>query len=106
MSADLAESADLAGLTACPTDGGAVWFNLATDPRNCGACDRRCCIATVCVNGQCVGDCNPGSQMCPAPMPDCIGGFYCADLTSDPNNCGACKQTCAPGQICATGVCR
>lgn len=30
----------------------------------------------------------------------------CIDTTSNPSNCGACGQTCAPSQICSASVCR
>jgi hypothetical protein len=39
---------------------------------------------------------------CVAPLVECPG--LCADLSSDPNNCGACSVVCQSG-TCASGVC-
>jgi hypothetical protein len=30
---------------------------------------------------------------------------YCANLTNDPHNCGACDRRCAVGQTCVDGTC-
>jgi hypothetical protein len=38
-----------------------------------------------------------------AGLADCPG--YCADLLSDPYNCGGCGVVCGGGQACAGGVC-
>jgi len=35
----------------------------------------------------------------------CCNG-RCVTLNYDPANCGACGRRCAPGQVCARGVCR
>ena len=32
--------------------------------------------------------------------------FGCVDLSSDPYNCGACSNQCAPSEACAGGVCQ
>ena len=43
------------------------------------------------------------SEECPVGTFNCLG--ICADLLSDPSNCGACGLTCAQGHVCQTGVC-
>lgn len=44
-----------------------------------------------------VSECDPGQTEC--------SGF-CADLTSDSNNCGSCGHACAGAQTCSNGSCR
>ena len=40
---------------------------------------------------------------CTAPQKNCGGA--CADTTSDFDNCGACGNKCASGQVCSQGAC-
>jgi peroxiredoxin len=42
--------------------------------------------------------------VCPPGRVNC--GRTCADLRSDPRNCGACGRACPPGQGCRNGTCR
>lgn len=42
--------------------------------------------------------------VCPDYLTNCNNN-YCADLTSDPTNCGACGAICADGAICEQGSC-
>ena len=44
-----------------------------------------------------------GDETCSIPMIDC-GGF-CADVTSDPANCGGCGIECDPGHVCQVAAC-
>jgi hypothetical protein len=59
-------------------------------PANCGGCLQTCSIyAPSCVSQSgsfnCVPTCTPPLQAC---------GYACVDVSSDPNNCGACNSYC------------
>jgi MYXO-CTERM domain-containing protein len=47
--------------------------------------------------------CQAGSCVCPDTQTDC--GDYCADLQTDPENCGDCGHTCDPNHSCVAGEC-
>jgi len=71
------------GMTSCPQ------FNLQTDPQHCGTCTTVCPSGEVCTQGACKATCDP-------PTVKCSGeAGICADITSDPNNCGACFNSCS-----------
>jgi hypothetical protein len=55
-----------------------------------------------CLEDSGVADPSDGGY-CPDPMVDC--GPACSDLRTDPTNCGACGNACAPGDYCAAGEC-
>ncbi len=82
-----------------------------TDPKNCGSCGRDCkgpfsSSGKYCVLGECSWCKNPGETRC-----DVIGkGDYCADLRTDPRNCGRCRRDCKnptsfKGNYCIDGQC-
>lgn len=100
-----------AGKTLC--DGSCV--DLSTDGRNCGACGNECpfepdngceiidkhasnsCTGGVCGKLACLpswGDCNGDKATCPAGWDGCETRLLTVD------NCGACGNKCAPGQVC------
>ncbi len=93
-------------------DGGAALrcVSLQTDLANCGACGNACGQNQVCSNGMCVFMCGAGTTECTRTTSDLDAGTsttrYCADLTADRANCGACGNTCQEGYACSDGRCR
>jgi hypothetical protein len=54
--------------------------------------------------GYCPATLNAGGAVtCTAPQRMC--GAACADVSTDPLNCGACGNVCTAGRACAGGVC-
>src|SRR5919199_1729481 len=49
--------------------------------------DAQCPVGTTCQNGECLTPqgCQPGETLCAG---------QCVDLSSDPENCGACGNVC------------
>jgi hypothetical protein len=79
------------------------------DP-SCSADGVPCFVDSECCAGSCAGNiCQPacdadaGACGCAAGQVDC--GGTCADLASDPMNCGACGMMCQPGGACVSGAC-
>jgi hypothetical protein len=89
-----------------------------------------CCNPTIsdcsqcmpyCPEGWCGGDGCGGVCGCPSgtycesnwcqpdnscPFPFILCGGACVDPTTDPFNCGACFQQCAPNEVCTGGFCQ
>ncbi len=98
---------------------GAFCANTASDPYNCGACGNRCATGQVCQARVCTtgggGPTDggiPGGDggMVPQDSGPCTGGTvscggFCANVVSDPTNCGACGVRCPTGQVCTARVC-
>ena len=69
-------------------------------PQQCGDCDTSCSGSTpLCAPDGGSFACVP---LCDPPLTDCDG--QCVELSSDPFNCGACRNRCATG-ICQSGTC-
>jgi hypothetical protein len=105
-----ADTTCAAGLTYCPAKTDPVsqpagCYDLSSDYTHCGSCDNSCPIASpgpmACIAGQCQHHCEAGFTLCQAPP----YGYYCADLSSDLQNCGTCTTTCAAGEVCEAGTC-
>ena len=101
-------SCDLPFALCNPTD--TACTNTNSDVNNCGLCGSICQStdpngAPACVNGTCSFTCNAGYSMCTSflvfPLIQ-----YCASLSNDPANCGACGNACAAGHACVSGVCQ
>jgi len=108
---------------------GGACVNLMSDPRNCGACGRRCQLNATCSNGSCTcvnGACpDPAASCCPASASPltcmCSSGTFqvpgtptpdCQPVASCPPGTTACIgpfcQACCPtGSTCdtSTGTC-
>jgi outer membrane protein assembly factor BamB len=105
--ADSAMTNDLAGgcqmpLTLC----GDTCVDERSNVDNCGGCGNKCadlahgtrgCANNVCI----VAACDTGFRDCDGA----VNNGCEVDITSDGNNCGACGNVCANGQMCAAGKC-
>jgi hypothetical protein len=88
-----------------PSDGCEVYTQ--TDISHCGACNTPCTGGELCSNGNCVFTCPSGQTVCHTSSGIADAGAdahadagsastaYCATLPSDPQNCGACNNSCA-----------
>ncbi len=61
-------------------------------------------VVLIAIAMSAVGNISCGvSSTCGLALVDC--GGYCADLSSDETDCGACGATCLVGDFCSGGVC-
>jgi len=81
-------------------------INWTNDNNNCGGCGIRC------INGQtCVYNSSNQTAKCVCQESNC--NYYgttccnnqCANIWTDPNNCGNCGNRCVSGQTCQSGSC-
>jgi hypothetical protein len=99
------------GATKCGTD----CVDTDVDPANCGGCGKTCATGYLCNAGTCGLTCPTSFTMCSAASGDAgadagdagTSAPYCAKLTTDPLNCGACGKTClaAVGETCVNNAC-
>jgi hypothetical protein len=71
--------------------------DVATDPRNCGRCEKSCLGSEYCSKGLCVTACAQGETKC---------GQSCVNLGTDRANCGVCGKACAGAEECMNGFCK
>lgn len=84
-----------------------VCLDPRTDTRHCGACDNACSAIQTCTDGACVLDCDAPNMVC--RNRDATTGELvevCADVSTDPMNCGTCNTVCGAGSTCVAGYCR
>ncbi|MEM9192695.1 MAG: hypothetical protein AAGF12_26210 [Myxococcota bacterium] len=88
----------------CTTDNGTSrCTNVSTDKNNCGMVGNVCPGEEICV----AGNCSCGNLGMPCAMGESCCGGTCIDTSNDPENCGACGETCGPnGPSCVGGTCR
>jgi len=96
--------------------------NPETDDYNCGGCagdgGAICPAGETCDGtGRCLATCASPLAFCaglPPTLPDAgtlldagdPDAGYCADLGSDPLNCGVCGSPCGSGNLCVGGQCQ
>src|SRR5205085_12551620 len=101
---------------------GGVCVDPTSDRHNCGGCGVQCGETEACINGFCesgfasqAGRRGEPSASAPSSVrvcrPQCASGLMfcdpgCADLSSDPFNCGVCYHQCAPNEVCSGGTCQ
>jgi hypothetical protein len=123
------------GCTGGKTKCGSTCTSTSTDPKNCGKCGTVCSSAQVCSQGACAAGCSGGETLCggpaeagapaseagaseggaadtgTAPVVDSgtaagdAGAPHCANLNSDPANCGGCGVSCGVNGTCTNGTC-
>ncbi|MDB5220277.1 MAG: Tryptophan synthase alpha chain [Myxococcaceae bacterium] len=99
------------GATKC----GTACVDMNVDTANCGVCGKTCATGYVCNAGSCGLTCPTGFSKCDgadAGVADAgdagaSSAPYCAKLTTDALNCGACGKTCLAvmGETCVNNAC-
>ncbi len=102
--ATLACVAGACGPISCP--GGDCPAGLSCIAGYCATndCAPPCTAAQSCVDGLCLARpataCTASYALC-----DAGGGAFCADVASDPRNCGGCGAACGAGLACVAAQC-
>ena len=84
---------------------------LAQSPGNPSPAGPVCPTGTICCeydpeSRTCIGGCcDKAAHCCPGGTAGIGSGNTCADVLSDPANCGSCGRACPTGQRCSGGVC-
>ncbi len=98
--------------TACA---GACYLGLCMPATPDDTCLQTCAAGSVCVAGSCVdGECGTGPAqvqrfICATPSGEvgvCCPSLACANLETDPQNCGSCGSVCPAGVSCQAGSCQ
>jgi hypothetical protein len=71
---------------------------------HCGGCGNACGHDEACLSATCVQFDPPDVTCTEAGLSQCAAGG-CANLRSDPKNCGWCGYRCWSGDICQDGIC-
>jgi hypothetical protein len=97
---DCNHDGDRASTDGCEVDG-------AHDPLHCGSCTAKACTVSNgtpgCAGGRCaIALCNDGYRDC-----DQNSSNGCEEyVESSAQNCGHCRNVCAPAQTCFQGICQ
>ena len=68
-------------------------------------CDKKCCEAgQECIEGVCYSPCVPACGTVGGEQEICCFGF-CANLSTDSQNCGQCGTVCAENEVCRFANC-
>jgi hypothetical protein len=93
------------GVGSGPNPNSPYCADLTTDPNNCGSCNNQCTVdagGTFCTNSGCSSVCQPPDTNCPGAKKPNPTTPYCANLSTDPHNCGSCAGDDA-GALCPNG---
>ncbi|MEI8257602.1 MAG: hypothetical protein WCJ30_18155, partial [Deltaproteobacteria bacterium] len=106
LAADGADATDVPEASTCGTCAagetccGTSCSDLHASSQHCGACDTAC-PGTLCVSGQCSGQCQLGRLDCDGNI---VNGCE-ANAATDVHHCGACGRACRADQACNAGAC-
>jgi hypothetical protein len=81
-----------------------VCLDPSSDVEHCGDCDTVCKGSEMCTDGECILLCEAPDEICTSQV-DGAEVRICADLQTDPMNCGRCNARCAGGANCDAGRC-
>ncbi|HVZ73411.1 MAG TPA: MopE-related protein [Polyangia bacterium] len=95
-------------ITCTPAAGPAYCSDIMIDTNNCGKCFNVCsagyyCSDATCLPQQVQQDASMAIK-CAYPQVAC-DGTYCADFTTDKQNCGGCHLACQATELCSNSVC-